>query len=164
MELVLLVVVIVIALATWLFVRSTRRSATDLDAQGRVEHLALALIEQYPSAGDDQIVQLIRDDLLNRRAREPLLFQWANAETVGRVRRTVVRVALGHIPTGTSGPSAPPVIPLVGQHVQVQVSGGWRPGVVVEQGARGQVCVQVPEGTSVRYCWVDADQLRPRDG
>jgi RNA polymerase subunit RPABC4/transcription elongation factor Spt4 len=57
------------------------------------------------------------------------------------------------------------VMPPVGQRVWVQGSGGdWQPAVVVEQGAGGQVCVQVPEGASVRYAWLDTHQLRPRDG
>jgi hypothetical protein len=62
-------------------------------------------------------------------------------------------------------PAGAPVMPPMGQRVWAQGSGGdWQPGVVVEQGAGGQVCVQVPEGASVRYAWLDANQLRPRDG
>lgn len=160
----LLLVVVAIALAIWLVVRSTRRAAADLGAQGIAEQLALALIEQYPSADDEEIVQLMRDDLLNRRAREPLLFQWANAETVGRVRRTVARTALGHLPTPGDQPPALPVSLPVGQKVRVRAAGEWHPGIVVELGKKGLVCVQVPWGASARYCWVEPDQLRLDDG
>lgn len=56
------------------------------------------------------------------------------------------------------------VMPPVGRPVWVPGSDGdWLPGVVVEQGAQGQVCVQVPLGASARYDWFDAHQLRPRD-
>jgi hypothetical protein len=96
---VLLVVLVLLGLPIliWLVVRSNRRATTDLAAQRVVEHIVLVLLGAYPSASDEQIVQLVRDELLNRLAREPSLFSWASLETVGRVRRTVVRTALGHL-------------------------------------------------------------------
>lgn len=76
------------------FVMRKRRATTDLIAQDVVERLAVALMVQYPSASDAEIAQLIRDELLNKRKREPLLFKWASVETVGRMRRTIVREVL----------------------------------------------------------------------
>jgi|HubBroStandDraft_6_1064221.scaffolds.fasta_scaffold1185382_2 hypothetical protein len=73
------------------FVLRRRRAKTDAMAQDVIERLAVGLMVQYPSANDTEIAQLIRDDLLNNRKREPLLFKWASVETVGRMRRTIVR-------------------------------------------------------------------------
>jgi hypothetical protein len=106
---VLMVFVILVGLpvAIWSVVRFNGRAATDLAAQRAVERIVLALIGQYPSASDEQIVQLVRDELLNRLAREPLLFSWASIETVGRVRRTLYRAALGHLSAPEPSPTEP---------------------------------------------------------
>jgi hypothetical protein len=96
-DLVVLLVLVGLPTLIWLVVRANRRATTDLAAQRVVEQIVLVLLGAYPNASDEQIVQLVRDELLNRLAREPLLFSWASLETVGRVRRTVVRTALGHL-------------------------------------------------------------------
>jgi len=107
-----LLVLVGLVVVIWLVVRSKRRAAADVQAQEVVERVALALLGQYPAAADEQIVQLIRDELLNRRAREPSLFSWATAETVGRVRRTygpqIVQAAFEHLVLAliTANPSA----------------------------------------------------------
>ena len=73
------------------FVARERRAKTELMAQDAIERLAVALMLKYPSTSDTEIAQLIRDDLLNQRTREPMLFKWASVETVARMRRTIVR-------------------------------------------------------------------------
>jgi hypothetical protein len=56
----------------------------------------------------------------------------------------------------------PPLLPAVGEGVWVPWSDGrWRPGIVVQQGAHGQVCVQMPWG---HFHWLNAEVLRPRPG
>ena len=77
-------------------IRRGRTRERDKLAQDVVEKIGLGLLVQYPKCDDGEIVQLMRDELLNRRARDPLLFKWADVETVGRLRRTAVRAALGH--------------------------------------------------------------------
>jgi hypothetical protein len=83
--------------------RGARRERDKL-AQDTVEKIGLALLVQYPTADDAEIAQLMRDELHNRHARDPALFRWADAETAGRLRRTAVRAALGHIKTEDEPP------------------------------------------------------------
>jgi hypothetical protein len=64
------------------------------ESQAVIEDLALHYMEKYPNLSDAEIAQLLQDDLHNRRVRNQAAFRWASAETVGRVRRTVVRAIL----------------------------------------------------------------------
>src|ERR1700726_4769563 len=94
-----LVLALVVAFVLWVVFRrkSRERAITDIVAQEIVERLALGLIAQYPAAGGEERVGLGGDARRTGGGGEPLLFQWANAETVGRMRRTIVRAALGHL-------------------------------------------------------------------
>jgi hypothetical protein len=79
---------VVFGIIAWIVVtiRGKRARARDEAAQTAVERRCLDLMVQFPKASDEEIAQLIRDDLVNRRVRYVELFKWASAETVGRVR------------------------------------------------------------------------------
>jgi len=56
----------------------------------RSERRALELILEFPQAADEFIAQLMRDQLMNMRSPHREYYAWATAETVGRVRRTLL--------------------------------------------------------------------------
>lgn len=57
------------------------------------EHRALDLIDEFPDLNDAEIGQLLNDEMVNQRRTGEWL-RWANAETVGRIRRTVTVAAI----------------------------------------------------------------------
>lgn len=73
--------------------RGFRAEAADADRRwlDAVEALCVQRLAEWPDATDEQIAQLVRDDLFNRRAATPAALAYAVPETAGRVRRTVVR-------------------------------------------------------------------------
>lgn len=66
-----------------------------------VEHACVQHMQKYPQLPDDAIAQLVRDDLLNHRVKEPEAFRWATAETVGRMRRNIMRAAMANLESPT---------------------------------------------------------------
>ncbi len=60
------------------------------EIQGRSEIRAVELMIEFPTLSDDEIATLMRDELINRRSREPRYFEWATTETVARMRRTII--------------------------------------------------------------------------
>lgn len=60
------------------------------DARTWVERRALQLLAEFPDMEDASIAMLLRDELLNARATDQELYTWATADTVGRMRRTIL--------------------------------------------------------------------------
>lgn len=81
----------------WLIVRLIRWGAThQQNKQAEAERIqsasearALELLAEFPDFDDVSLGQMMHDELMNRRA--PVeWFAWANAQTVGRMRRTAL--------------------------------------------------------------------------
>lgn len=72
-----------------------RSPAEDRAACELAEQWALWFLAKYPGLGDEEIAQLMRDELVNRRIATPANWAWATAEVVGRLRRTIVRDLVG---------------------------------------------------------------------
>lgn len=83
---------VVLAVVVWAVARgvSGNTRAADDQAQGFVEQRVVALLQEFPRLGDEQIATLVRDELLNARRKDPAYFRWAVPETVTRIRRTIV--------------------------------------------------------------------------
>ncbi len=90
-------------------------SKTEDEILSLVEALAVDLTRQIPNLGDDEIAQLVRDDLVNHRVKDPRAFKWARAETVARLRRNHARAMaaqLAEIPTAQATAEGPTNMPV----------------------------------------------------
>lgn len=54
------------------------------------ERRALQMLAEFPNLSDHEIAVLMHDELMNNRTGEQEWFRWATAETVGRMRRTIL--------------------------------------------------------------------------
>ncbi len=54
-----------------------------------VDQRATGMLHEFPEWDDRAIAQAIWDELLNHHVTERAYFQWANADTVARARRTI---------------------------------------------------------------------------
>ena len=66
-----------------------------------VEDACVEHMRKFPQLNDESIAQLVRDDLLNHRVKDPDAFRWATPETVGRMRRNIARAAMATLEAGT---------------------------------------------------------------
>lgn len=48
------------------------------------------MLAEFPNLSDHEIAVLMHDELMNNRTTEPEWFRWATADTVGRMRRTIL--------------------------------------------------------------------------
>ncbi len=58
--------------------------------RARSEKRALDLLLEFPTLTDQDIANLMRDELMNMRTPHREYYAWATADTVGRVRRTLL--------------------------------------------------------------------------
>lgn len=88
-----------VAAAGWLATRAVNgaanrrhmRASADESARALAEQWSLWFLERYPRGSDAAIATLMHDELVNRRIDSPAHRRWMTAETVGRVRRTIIR-------------------------------------------------------------------------
>lgn len=84
-----------IGAAVWYFAwHRPRRHTMNDAAQAWVEGRVLNILQNDPSAPDELVAILVRDEIVNARARDPLLFAWATPETVARIKRTALRIVI----------------------------------------------------------------------
>ncbi len=90
-----LVIITVLAVAFWFGLRNSAGNAKVRRARAldEAEARSVALLEEFPGATDGEIATLIRDEYENARTMTPERREAASAETVGRVRRTLVLAA-----------------------------------------------------------------------
>lgn len=99
------VIVAALAVVGWLAWKAMQSAAyapkttsrTEDEILSEVENMAVALTRQFPQLGDEEISQLVRDDLVNHRIKDPRAFKWASADTVGRLRRNHARAVMTHV-------------------------------------------------------------------
>lgn len=60
------------------------------EGQRAMEHRALQLLAEFPMLSDEEVGLLLHDELVNARISDACYMRWANADTVGRMRRTAV--------------------------------------------------------------------------
>ncbi len=58
--------------------------------QSASEVRAAELLAEFPDIADEGIAQLMRDELVNNRCHDHRYWAWATADTVGRMRRTIL--------------------------------------------------------------------------
>jgi hypothetical protein len=71
-----------------------REVSAQSTAQSLAEEWATWFLSRYPKLNDEAIATLMRDELINRRMATDANLRWAHPDTVGRVRRTIVRTVL----------------------------------------------------------------------
>ncbi|MBS2020460.1 MAG: hypothetical protein JST00_46815 [Deltaproteobacteria bacterium] len=66
------------------------RSGAASVPQARVEERLFALMVEFPQLPDEQIALFARDEIIAHQGNDPAFLEWATAETVARIRRTVL--------------------------------------------------------------------------
>lgn len=112
--------VLVLAVGAWYAWRTHRAHAHGPKTASTREDQVLSEIEAlmwkhwreaHEGATPESIARLVRDDLQNARAKDPLAYKWATAETAGRVFRNFER-ELRAIATEMARERAAPALPV----------------------------------------------------
>ncbi len=66
------------------------KSGTSSAAQARVEERLLQVMCEFTDAPDDAVALLVRDEIINTQGMNHALLQWATADSVARIRRSIL--------------------------------------------------------------------------
>lgn len=92
MEIIVIGLIAFVGWYVWIRPRQdVSREMRNDSAQTWVERRVIEILHEDPNAPDEVIAQLVRDELVNYRIRDPEFFAWASAETVARIKRTAIR-------------------------------------------------------------------------